>query len=291
MKLAIIANPAAGGGRAYQAVRQHIAGWAHTDWEVQTLTTRGRDDAGLLARQLLTQPPDLLAVCGGDGTVNEIVSHISGPPFPVAVLPAGTANVLARELGLPLNPIKALEIALRRTVKSVDVGILKNGAARRFLFVAGIGFDAFAVFSARPRLKKRLGMAAYVIAIVECFRNYSFPEFRVEAAGRNFKAASCLVCNAKSYGGGLLFCPDASMDDGLLDILILERSRNVRLAFFLLRAWLQKPQSGEWIHRLQARTVRIEGPGEVLVQTDGELAGCLPLEARLADMRFPLVVP
>jgi len=291
MKLAIIANPVAGRGRAYQAVRQHIAEWAHPDWDVQILTTREQDHAGLLARELLEHPPDLLAVCGGDGTVNEIVSHCPKPPFPVALLPAGTANVLARELGLPLDPIKALEIALKRTVKNVDVGVLENGAARRFLFVAGIGLDAFAVFSARPGLKKKFGIAAYVVAIAECFRNYSFPEFLVITGGRTFKATSCLVCNAKSYGGGLLFCPGARMDDGLLDILVLEGERRIRLAGFLLRAWIKKPQSGPWIRRLQAQTLRIEGPAGVLVQTDGELAGHLPLDVRLADTRFPLVVP
>ena len=87
-------------------------------------------------RELLGAPPDLLALRGGDGTVNEIASSVPAPPFPVAIIPAGTANVLARELGIPLNPVRAVQIALKRTVRKLDLGRLGAGM-RRFLFVAG----------------------------------------------------------------------------------------------------------------------------------------------------------
>jgi diacylglycerol kinase (ATP) len=291
MKISIIANPIAGGGRPYRTIQRYIARWPFPDWEVEILTTRAQNHAGLLARELLDHPPDLLAVCGGDGTVNEVASQISNPPFPIAILPAGTANVLARELGLPLDPIRALLIALKRSVRHVDLGLLDSGMPRRFLFVAGIGFDALAVSWVPSGLKKRLGMAAYAIAIVECLRKYSFPEFRIAAGARAFIATSCLACNAKSYGGGLLFCPDAKMDDGLLDLLVLEGVHRLALAGFLIRAWLGKPATCPWAQRLQTKSLKIEGPSEVLIQVDGELTGGLPADIRLADTRFPLVIP
>jgi len=221
MKLSIIANPVAGGGRAYKSIRSYAQQWPHPDWEFEILTTRGPDDAGFLARNLLQSPPDLLAICGGDGTVNEIATHVPHPPFPVAILPAGTANVLARELGLSLNPRRALKTAMKRKTRRIDLGVLGSPATRRFLFVAGIGFDAFVVSQVRLGLKKKLGMAAYAFAILESLRRYSFPEFQVDISGRKFIATSCLACNAKHYGGGLLFCPNADMSDGFLDILIL----------------------------------------------------------------------
>jgi diacylglycerol kinase (ATP) len=291
MRISIIANPISGRGRSYRAIQRCVARWPFSDWDVEILTTRAQNHAGLLAQKLLDRPPDLLAVCGGDGTINEIASHIPNPPFPVAILPAGTANVLARELGLPLDPVRALPIALKRTVRQIDLGLLNSRTERRFLFVAGIGFDAFAVSWVPSGLKKKLGMAAYAVAIVECLRSYSFPEFQVSVGDRTFKATSCLVCNAKSYGGGLLFCPAAIMDDGLLDLLILEGVNRLALAGFLIRAWLGKPATHPWVHRLQARSLRIEGPSEARTQVDGELAGCLPVEIRLADTRFPLVIP
>jgi len=291
MKIAIIANPIAGGGRAYQSLRRYVGQWPHPEWEPELLLTNSCNHAGLLAQELLRCPPDLLAVCGGDGTVNEVASHVPNPPFPVAVLPAGTANVLARELGLPLDPVQALKIALGRAVRRVDLGELGPGSRRRFLFVAGIGFDAYAVSRTRLDLKKKIGMAAYVVAIVDCLLSYSFPEFKVVAGSRTFTATSCLACNAKSYGGGLLFCPGANMRDGLLDILVLQGKHRLRLVWFLLQAWFGKPKTGDWIHRLQAKALRIEGAEEALVQADGELVGRIPLDISLTDSVFPLVVP
>jgi YegS/Rv2252/BmrU family lipid kinase len=291
MKLSIIANPAAGGGRAYRALRRHLQHWPHPDWQFEILTTRGPNDAGLLARNLLRTPPDLLAVCGGDGTLNEIATHLPYPPFPIAVLPAGTANVLARELGLPLNPTRALKIALKRATRRMDLGMLGSPAARRFLFVAGIGFDAYVVSQVRSDLKSRFGMGAYALAILDCLRRYSFPQFQVDISGRKFLATSCLACNAKRYGGGLLFCPDADMSDGVLDVLILEKQSRLELARFLFLAWCRKPETGDWIHRLRASAFRLEGPDSVFTQVDGELAGSLPREVGVSNSAFPLVVP
>ncbi|MGD0101589.1 MAG: diacylglycerol kinase family protein [Acidobacteriota bacterium] len=290
MNLVIIANPAAGCGRAYKSVQSYVRRWPHPEWNVRIMTTRSRDHAGLLAQKLLDDPPDLLAVCGGDGTLNEIASRVPHPPFPVALIPAGTANVLARELGIPLNPVRAVQVALERTVRKVDLGKLGTGT-RRFLFVAGIGFDAHVVASVRPKLKNTLGMAAYAAAVIGCLRHYSFPKFQVVADGRTFTATSCLACNATNYGGGLLFCPDADMTDGQLDILVIEGERRLRLARFLLNAWRGKAETGDWIHRLRARTVQVEGSAGVLVQADGELAGNLPLEISLSRSSFPLVIP
>jgi diacylglycerol kinase (ATP) len=290
MNLVIIANPAAGHGRAHKSVQKYVRRWPHPEWNARIMTTSGRDHAGLLARELLGDPPDLLAICGGDGTVNEIASSVPDPPFPVALIPAGTANVLARELEIPLNPVRALQIALKRNVRRVDLGRLGVGT-RRFLFAAGIGFDAHVVASIRPEFKNTLGMATYFAATVACLRSYSFPEFHVIADGRTYTATSCLACNAKSYGGGLLFCPQADMSDGLLDILVIEGRHRLRLARFLLNAWRRKPETGDWIHRLRVRTLRIEGSADVPVQTDGELAGSLPLEISLSTSSFPLVIP
>jgi diacylglycerol kinase family enzyme len=223
--------------------------------------------------------------------MNEIATAVPEPPFPVALLPAGTANVLARELRLPLNPVRALKIALRGKARKVDLGLMGPGSRHKFLFVAGIGFDAYTVSVARPGLKSKLGKIAYVVAVLESLQRYSFPEFYISVGGRTFTATSCLACNSKRYGGGLLFCPDADMHDGLLDVLVLEGQRRIALAVFLVLAWLQRPMKGEWIHRLRSDALRIEGADGVFVQVDGELAGGLPLDIRLTPSTFPLIIP
>jgi len=291
MKLAIIINPTAGGGKACQSLLRYVEQWPHPEWEVEILTTKPGKHAGLLARDLIHHPPDLLAVCGGDGSLNEVASFIPEAPFPVAVLPAGTANVLARELDLPLNPIKALRIALEKTTRRVDLGELKGESERRFLFVAGIGYDAYVASRVEPKLKQKLGKGAFVIEAIRGFRDYAFPEFEVIADTGAFRATSCLVCNAKSYGGGLVFCPKADMRDGVLDIMVIEGKPGIDLVRFMVLAWFGAPANPRWIHRFKTKTLRVEGPGEVMIQTDGELAGRLPVDIGLAPLAFPLVVP
>lgn len=290
MHLSIIANPVAGGGRPYNKIRNHIRQWKQPDWEVEFLTTKAANHAGSLAMELLKQPPDLLAVCGGDGTVNEIASRLPEPPFPIAILPGGTANVLARELQLPLDPVRALHIALKGKVRRVDLGKIATGNDRRFVFVAGIGFDAYAVYRARPALKAKIGMAAYAVAILECLRDYKFPEFQATLDGQTFNATSCLVCNSRKYGGGLVFCPDADMTDGFLDVLVMEGANKLALARFLISAWLGIPEKHDWVHRIKAKEVRFEGPAAVRIEADGELAGQLPVRISVSEKVFPLVV-
>lgn len=289
MKAVIIANPKAGGGGAFRAVTRHVERWENPEWDVDILATTHPGHAGRLALKLLDSPPDLLAVCGGDGTVHEVASCLPAPPFPISVLPAGTANVIARELKLPLDPVRALKIGMKRTVRKVDLG--EMGPQRRFVFVAGIGFDAYVVANVDSSLKNRVGMGAYALAILRCLRTYPFKEFHVNVNESTFKATSCVVANAKSYGGGLLFCPNADMQDGLLDVLVLEGHSRIRLARFLFYAWLGHPERHEWIHRLQSRSVSVTGSGDIMVQADGEPAGTLPVDIRILSSTFPLVVP
>ncbi len=291
MKLSVIANPVAGGGRAYKLIQRYFKQWDDSGWEIDFQTTQSRDHAGLLARGLMGSPPDLLVVCGGDGTLNEIASQIPTAPFPIAIVPAGTANVVARELRLPLDPIKALEIGLKRALKKIDLGKLGPGSRRRFLFVTGIGFDAYVAAKVSERLKSVIGIGAYAVAIARCLQTYSFPEFQVIASDRTYAATSCLACNARSYGGELLFCPTADLCDGQLDILVMEGRRRLELARFLIKARLQKPETHEWVHRFRTDELRIEGPPDVYVQADGELIGGLPLDIGLTPSGFSLVIP
>jgi YegS/Rv2252/BmrU family lipid kinase len=289
MRLSVIANPVAGGGRAYRRIERHFSEWKNSAWEIDFKTTQSRNHAGTLALELLSNPPDILMVCGGDGTLNEVVSQIPEAPFPVAIIPAGTANVVAKELGIPRDPVKALHVGLKRSIRKIDLGKLGPGARRRFLFVTGIGFDAYVAATVNERLKSAIGVGAYAVSIARSLQAYSFPEFQVTAGDRAYTATSCLVCNSRRYGGELLFCPDADMCDGLLDVIVLEGRRRLALAFFLIMARLQNPMRREWIHRFQSAEIRIDGPSSVYVQSDGEVIGSLPLEIGLTPSSFSLV--
>ncbi len=289
MRITIIANPVAGRGRAYKIIHRIVRHWPYPDWECEFLPTRCPEHAGVLALEQLSNPPDLLAVCGGDGTLHEVVSRVPDPPFPVALLPAGTANVLARDLGLPFNPARALDIALKRVIRRVDLGTVNARTSHSFLLMAGIGFDAYVASRVRAAVKARLGMFAYVISTLRALATYGFAEFKVAAGGEQYSATSCLVANAKGYGGGLVFTPVADMTDGLFDILVLEGRPRLGYVHFLWNAWRGRPKAYPWVKQFRAPAVQVTGPRGLWVQADGELLGTLPLEISIAPRTFPLV--
>jgi len=290
VRISIIANPRSGRGRALRRIQDYVRDWPHNDWEVELLITRAPGHAEELAGDLASRPPDLVAVCGGDGTVNEVANGAPDPPFPVAILPAGTADVLARDIGIPLDPVEALKAALAGSVRRVDSCLLRGAADRRFLLMAGTGFDAFVVARTSTALKARAGVAAFYQSTLQCLATYSFPEFALAAGDLQVKASTCVVANSRGYGGGLILTPAADMTDGLLDVVAVQGRSRLGLALFALTALWGRPRSLPWVRYARARSVRIDGPPEVMVQVDGELAGTLPAAISVSKRSFPLVV-
>jgi len=291
VRIVIIANPRSGRGRTFLKLQQHIRAWPHRGWDVELLATRAPGHAAELAHGLQTAPPDVLAVCGGDGTFNEVVNGAPAPACPVAIIPAGTGNVLARDLGMPLNPERALAVALDRRVRHVDVCRLDGACARHFILMAGVGFDAHVVAHTPPAAKGKLGIATFYFSSLISLATYRFPELRIDFAGESIPAVVCIVANSKGYGGGLALNPEADMADGLVDVLALQTRSRFGLARFVLSALRGKPADYPWVRRFRTRSLRIEGPPDVGVQADGELVGTLPVEISLKERSFPLVIP
>lgn len=291
MKLVIIANPVSGRGRSYRRLQRLIERWPYGDWQVELVPTQGPEHAAGIARDLRAAGPDMLAVCGGDGTLSEVATGLPDPPFPVLLLPGGTANVMARELGLPLDPVAALTAGLHGSVRRVDLGILTAGRSSRFLLFVGAGFDAFVNGRVRPGLKARIGIAAYYLETLRALAAYDFPEFEVRAGGETFRASSCLISSASRYGGGLVLIPEAHMADGRLDLLAIRTRRKSDYFRLLAAARFGRVPSFPWIARRRVSAVEISGGRGIPVQADGETAGTLPVSVGLAPASFPLVVP
>jgi YegS/Rv2252/BmrU family lipid kinase len=291
VKLAIIANPISGRGRPFKKISHLVKRWPYQDWTADLHETRCPEHAGEIAHELLSDPPDRLAVSGGDGTVHEVVTRVPKPPFPVALLPSGTGNVLAHELGLPLDPVKSMDIALQGKVRHVDLGILKARQSHNFLLMTGVGFDAYVVSKVRPALKMRIGIASFYLQTLKAMLSYGFPKFEVHIQQETLTATSCVISNARSYGGGLVLTPEADMCDGILDLLLLLEGSKLDYCRFILSAWLGKPRVGTSVQIRRASEIRVEGPRGPWVQADGELIGTLPLEISLTPAVFPLVVP
>ncbi len=291
MRLTILANPASGRGGVFRKIQAYVRRWPHPDWQVSLIETRGPEHAGLMALEQCENPPDVLAVCGGDGTLKEVVSSLPTPPFPIGIIPAGTENVLAREMGIPFEPADAIKVAIGGHVRRVDLGILGGRTQHRFLLMAGIGFDAHVVAHVGPGSKRRLGKLAYLLTVLRSIPTYGFQEFRIKADETELTAASCVVANASNYGGSLRLTPDADMADGLLEVLAIQRVPAAAFMMLLLSARFGKTPAGSTVRRCKASRVHIEGPRGIWVHADGEPIGTLPVEISLAKASFPLLVP
>lgn len=291
MRLTILANPASGRGRVFRKLQSYVRCWPHPDWQVSLIETRGPEHAGLMALEQCENPPDVLVVCGGDGTLKEVVSSLPAPPFPVGIVPAGTENVLAREMRIPSEPADAIKVAIGGHVRRVDLGILEGRTRHRFLLMAGIGFDAHVVAHVGPGSKRRLGKLSFFLTVLRSIPSYGFQEFRIKADETEFAAASCVIANARNYGGGLRLTPDADMMDGMLDVLAIRRSSAAEFAMMILSARLGTSPTGPTIMRSRASRIQIDGPRGIWVHADGEPIGTLPVEISVAKSSFPLLVP
>lgn len=276
LAVALIVNPHAGKGRARRAADDAIAELRMHGADVRVYAGESAVGARTLAEQALAQSPDVLAVVGGDGTLSGLAGALMKTDVPVALVPAGTGNDLARALGLPLHDAAAAaRVALRGRARVIDVGEVHSaGGITPFLTVAALGFDA-KVSDRTNRLRWPRGALRYYLAlVVELFRLRPV-RFRVAVDGAHpVSAPGTLIAvgNAASYGGGMPVCIGAAPDDGLLDVVHvapLTRRRLLRLFPHLLRgSHLALPE----VHHRRARTVDVSAP-DLVVYADGERVG------------------
>ncbi|MDP6952154.1 MAG: diacylglycerol kinase family protein, partial [Alphaproteobacteria bacterium] len=212
MHMAVIFNPVAGARRRNHfrvAMERLRAGGC----EPSIAETTGPGDAGRLATALAGDRVDRLLVAGGDGTINEVVNGMAwlASPPELAILPLGTANVLAHEIGLTADAVA--ETALAGDARPITVG---DVSGRRFLLMAGIGLDAHVVAGVDGGLKRRIGKGAYAWSFAQRLFDFSFPGYRYRTAEGEGIAASLVLANARHYGGRHVLAPTAGLEkDGL----------------------------------------------------------------------------
>ncbi len=200
------------------------AGWDSPLW----LETTAEDPGYGMTEQALREGVTLVLACGGDGTVRAVLTVLAGSGTPLGVLPAGTGNVLARNLGLPLDDLgAALEIALTGTDRPIDVGRIEptsqDGRQERFAIMAGIGFDAAMMRDAPEKLKARVGWPAYLLSAAKHMRGSSMRvQVRIDGGEPiRARARTVVIGNVGKLQGGLELLPDARPDDGLLDVAVI----------------------------------------------------------------------
>jgi YegS/Rv2252/BmrU family lipid kinase len=241
-------------------------GWAEPLW----LETRPDDTGERLAQEAVRSGVDLVLASGGDGTITACVGGVAGSGVPLGVLPCGTGNLLARNLGLPLSLDEALAVALTGSDRRLDVGAA-NG--RPFVVMAGIGFDAEMLDGADERLKSRVGWAAYVLSALRHLRERPVRMALLADGGPPQRrwASGVIVGNVGSLQGNVRLLPDAVPDDGVLDVAVLAASGWtgwLRLAADVLL----RRKTGRVAH-LTCRELTIQAGRARPWEVDGEVAG------------------
>jgi YegS/Rv2252/BmrU family lipid kinase len=289
-RICLIVNPTAGqhpGANPLAEVRACVEPWAEVD--VRQTDARGAGER--IAGELGPDDFDLVVAAGGDGTINEVLNGLADHT-PLGLLPLGTANVLARELKIPVNDLAgACELLRTGKPRATDLGWC-NG--RKFSLMAGIGFDAEAVKEVPPDIKDLIGAPAYVLSGLRAL--VQIPKairYRLTMPDGKFvsRGMMLVVANAASYAGPLQIAPLASIDDGLLDVCLF-RERN-RLAFLgqLFNVALRRQLKDPNFVYLNTAAVTVHCKPPAAVQLDGDYFGRTPVEIRTLPGAVRIVRP
>lgn len=277
-RLALVVNPSKFSDLTHvkdvvaRACEQH--GWPPAQWYTTTPTDPGTSQA----REAIKDGATLVCPLGGDGTVRAVASALVGSPIPVGLLPGGTGNLLARNLKLPTDDLgTALSVALTGRDAPIDVGIVTwdAGEPTVFLVMAGMGLDAETMASASDRLKRRIGWLAYVISGLKALVNPGFG-VRVTAGSQrevSQHARMVVVGNCGELTGGVSLMPDARVEDGLLDVvLVTPRSISgwLPVGLHLLTG---RRRGHPAVSRMVCREVEIRTRRPVQAQLDGDAVG------------------
>ena len=263
--------------------------------QVTVAPTTGPATAGGIAREHIAWGADLVVVAGGDGTINEAAEGVMHTEVPLAILPGGTANVLAMEMNLG----KRLEQAAARLAecrpRRISVGHLTCGpdVSRHFLLMAGIGLDAHIVRHVNPGLKARTGKFAYWVAGWSLLGR-KLAQVEVEIDGRSYGQCSfALASKVRNYGGDYEIAREVTLFDDRVEVVLFEGRSSVPYVKYFAGMALNRLKGMRGVTVLHGERLNLRPAGErrAWVQIDGELAGQLPAEIRIVPQALTLLVP
>jgi YegS/Rv2252/BmrU family lipid kinase len=274
----LIVNPAAKGASA-RKIDKAAALLSSAGREVSVRRTQKRGDAEEWAREAAGDGAPLIVAAGGDGTFNEVVNGIANSGTAMAIIPMGTTNVLAKELGVPEDVAGATDLALRGRLHPVSLGRVEcvsrsSPVSRYFCLMAGIGFDGEAVYGVRESFKKCSGKGAYVLSGLKTLIKYSPGDLRFTVHGTAYAGYSAIVGNASKYGGNFKITPDAMLQDPHLHIAIMHGRRRRDILRYIYGIFRGRHLRLKDITYLKGDSVGIEGIARI--QTDGDYLGTTP---------------
>ncbi len=295
-RLLVIHNPTAGGRRA-RRLRAVVSRLEARGLSVTVRPTGKRGDAEAFAREADPAAVDAVIAAGGDGTINEVINGLAvhaaaGLPLPLGIVPMGTANVLATELGLGMDA-ERIAAAIAGGQRTMIWPALANG--RVFSLMAGVGLDARVVERVDPRVKRLIGKGAYVAETLVQLATRPDHRYRVTLDdGESQEVASVIVAKGHFYGGRFICAPDARLTEPELHVCLFPRGGRLNALRYVWGVTAGRLARFPEYRVVTAKRVRIEGPaGDGLfadaVQGDGDVLARLPVEIALAGWRLPML--
>ncbi len=263
--------------------------------------------AGDLAREAVRQGTQAIFVCGGDGTINEVVNGIAQGECALGILPGGTANIAAKDLGLPHHPVAAARVLARAVPRRIALGRVtwhlgnRNGVPeapspdqRYFLSVAGVGFDAYVVHRLAWNFKTALGVAAYAWEAIHQVGRYGFPRFACRNSQGEWRGTQALFQRTERYAGWFHLAPGGSLLNSRMQVCVFESSSPLRYVLYTSALALRQHLGLGDVHLVEGSHLACSAENPVrpvYVELDGELAGELPATFELVPDALTLLLP
>ena len=246
-------------------------------------------EAELLARKAAREGFKRIVAAGGDGTINEVVNGLVGTTAALGLLPIGTVNVFATELGLPSGDLKKCwQIICEGHTRTID---LPSANGKHFVQLAGIGLDAQAVKETSAALKRSFGPLSYLVSAAQ-IASRPPPHLVVESKGAaSIEGSFVLIGNGRLYGGPFPFFKRALIDDGLLDVVVFKRLGYLDIIRYLQDVIFSSSITMPDLEYFQTKRLRVSSEEEVPVEIDGELIGNCPVEFRMRERSLRVLAP
>ena len=269
IKIHFIVNPVAGSGRNKLSVEDLINLFGKDQYDIEVKETEYPKHAIALAKDSIADRADIIVACGGDGTINEIASCLVNSDVTLGIIPMGSGNGLASNLKIPRKINTALNIIKNHNVIEIDAGLINDDL---FFSNTGIGFDAHVISDFEKDAKRKLW--GYVMSVIKSLRNYQYHEVEITylSQTRTLSPFLLFISNSNEMGYKMSLTPKASLQDGLLDIIIVPKLSFFKMIFFALLFFVKKHY---WLNDVQIEkaaslTLRNNGRNSFKIQKDGE---------------------
>lgn len=294
-KVTALTNPLSGHGAAVSTAQDAIARLKHHDVEVVEIVGENAEDACYLVAAALEKGTDAVVVTGGDGVISNALQMLAGTDIPLGIIPAGTGNDHAREFGIPTkDPEAAADVIVDGWTETIDLGRIRDnkGGGKWFGTVAATGFDSLVTDRAN-RMSWPHGRLRYYIAIfAELSQLRPLPYRLVLDETQEIDAGMTLVAfgNTRSYGGGMLICPNADRTDGLLELTMVHETSRTKLIRLFPTAIKGTHVELDEVSTARAKTIHVECP-DINVYADGDFACLLPAEISAVPAALQVLRP